>query len=230
MVDDHGVPRKVEILRDHDATRIGSFDRCSRGRAKVGALVATGGLAIGDRQPSEAAGRGTRNRRVEWSTPVALGCQDCECFGHHPGFLFDACELLWRWVCQLGVDLKPSCFELVALDEQRHAGCRRQAARRLSLEHKTHGTRGRLQIDAHETVPFFRRCRGPEADRTSGSLAGELRQVMRGGDRNESDASRLQGTRSIHHGQRQGSLVGRLSQHVAACGNPHHHKQEQDWT
>ena len=48
VIDDDGVPRKIQISRHHDSSRIGSHDRRSGRRAEVTALMPAGRLAVGD--------------------------------------------------------------------------------------------------------------------------------------------------------------------------------------
>src|SRR4030095_3222875 len=110
VVDDDGVPGEIQVARDHDTAAVGSLDRCSRRRAKVRALMAARGLAVGDRQSPEAAGCRARNRRIEWPMPIAFRCDNCEGIGHRLGFLFDPRELLLRRIRQLRVDFNPASF------------------------------------------------------------------------------------------------------------------------
>ena len=120
MVDDDGVPGEVEILRQHDAARVRSVDRRPGGGAEIGALMAAGGLAVGDRQPPEAAVRCAGNRSLKWPVPQTFGRQDRKRIGHRLGFLLDARELALRWIRHLWIHLESSRLESMPCDDERH--------------------------------------------------------------------------------------------------------------
>src|SRR5262245_20828974 len=65
VIDDHGIPREIQVLRKNDASCVGRMNGRPRGGAEVRTLMAARRLAVEDRQPAESAVRLPRNWRIE---------------------------------------------------------------------------------------------------------------------------------------------------------------------
>ncbi len=227
MVDDHGVAREIQTLRHDNASGVGRSDRRARCRAEVSTLMTAGRLAIGHSQSPKATRRHARNWRVELPVPEALVRHDGKCFRHRLRFLLDALDLILRRVRKFRVDSKPTRLELVALHEQGHACCSSFPVQSPGLNCERKWTWRRLHADSGETIPFPGGRSRPEVHAAPDDLTSELRQILRGLDSHQGNASRLQWPRDVDQRKSKWLLAPRLCQAAGARGEQHRQRENE---